>query len=193
MTATAKTKIIIQQRVVGGEARRWWEFYDRIFGPTNEDSPCRQSFHLQEFMVALRNATMVKLAATGSDGSIQGLTMFCRLEDETPLLPWINPQYFKKRWPEYWGRIIYVPAICVPEDIRGLGVGEKLMLEILQYMRNHSIPLIGFDHSMGRVPYLTKLITKVTEGKPMGSFSAEGELDHHVYQLLGDRAQLPEE
>lgn len=183
--------IALLDRIAGDEAEQLWSFYDGIFAPLNEESPCRQSFHRDEFMEALDSPTLVKIVAQGTEATIIGLTMFAILKDEMPLMPWINPQFYKKRWPQHWGKIIYVSTICVPMDARGLGTGKKIMLAILQYMRDHRIPLIAFDHSMGRIPVLPDQIMTVTRGRPVGSFSERKELDHQVYWLLEDVDQVP--
>jgi len=189
---TTGTKISLEHQIVGVEAERLWRFYDNIFGPLNDDSPCRQSLHHDDFLALLGSSKFVKLIAKGADGTILGFTAFSVLEEEMPLMPWISTRYFQKRWPEFWGRIIYVPIIGVPRDARSLGTGKELMLQILRYMREHRFPLIGFDHSVGNIPYLPGLIMKITNGKPMGRLSRKGELDNQAYYLLRDQYQLPE-
>ena len=192
-TTTRGVMIDVEHQILGEDAEELWRFYDNIFDPLNAESPCRQSLHHSEFLALLESPNFVKLVARNSENTILGLTTFAVLEDEMPLMPWINPQFFKKRWPEFWGRIIYVPTICVPLNAQSVGTGQGIMTSILEYMREHNIHLIGFDHSMGRIPYLPDLIMKVTKGKPIGQFSERGELDHQAYWLLADRNQLPEE
>ncbi len=192
-TRTADVQISIRHEIVGEEAEQLWAFYNDIFGPLNEESPCRQSLHHGDFIALLGSAEFVKFVARDANKATLGFTAFATLKEEMPLMPWISTEYFRKRWPEFWGRIIYVPIIGVPRDARALGAGKELMLQILQYMREHSIPLIGFDHSVGNIPYLPDLIMRITNGKPMGSLSKRKELDSQAYYLLRDQYQLPEE
>lgn len=189
-TTSVDIRVSTRRRISGEEAERLWEFYDGIFAPLNEQSPCRQSLHYDTFMRALKSPTMVKMLARDSSGRIMGLTILSNLTDEMPLMPWINPQFFKKRWPQHWGKIIYVPTLCVPMDVSGFGIGRRLMLAILRYMRDHAIPLIGFDHSMRRIPILPELIMRVTKGTPIGSYGERKELDHQAYWLLEDVEQV---
>lgn len=171
--------------VEGSEVESLWKLYDGVFAPINEDTPCRQSLHKADFTSLLKTERMEKIVVRDDTLQPVGLAVCVRMTTEETLLPWINPGYFLKHWPKYWGKIIYCPIICVIRGKRGLGIGAALMLEIQKFMQERGVLVVGFDHSVGHLPDLSGMIGFVTGGEKLGDMS-DGALDHQTYHLMLD-------
>jgi len=84
------------------EAERLYPHYEATFDPLREGAAARHVLNLSEFVEEMENSRVDKLVATAeADGSFLGLSTLAR---DLEAVPWISPDYYAARYPEYAAR-----------------------------------------------------------------------------------------
>jgi len=105
-----------------------WVLYDEGFREINRNSPCRQSFTYDEFIVAMKDPD-VKRAVLRDDDTNEMLAVAV-WSGNFDHFPWISHEYFKERYPlEYESGKLYYTVATLSLTKRA-GHMTKIMLEM---------------------------------------------------------------
>lgn len=140
-----------------------WKIYDDEFMPVNEKSPCRQSFHEDDFKSVLSRRDVLKYVIW-KEGHPIGLAM---LTNNLANSTWISQDFFMKRYPvEYKdGRLYYFLGIVLSNKFRRRGLALECIKNIFVDLPKNII--VGFDHSVvvnkhiGKFPIFLQVLHKI--------------------------------
>lgn len=171
-------KIQIRRRLVVNPITAWftWRAYDAAFRPVNLRTPCRQSFHLLDFLRVMIDPRYVKLFVE-QDGRPVGLAVVtCHLA----LLPWVSASYFYEGEEFKDHRVVYVPIIAVRPERQGASCASALMRELRRVAEEEmGADRLCFDTSSTVNPALAAMIARVA-----GADITYRQLDAQTYYVL---------
>lgn len=138
------------------ETEKLWAIYDESFKQINEKSPCRQSFHKDDFIKILGKDNVLKILAYVNKKPI-ALAM---VSNDFANSPWISEDYYRVNFPTEYSerRIYYFMGIVIEKQYRNLGMTVEMLKKLVQKLPKNVI--IGFDHSfknnsrIAKFPYL---------------------------------------
>ncbi len=153
------------------DIKAFWQTYDESFTPIRDRNPCRQHFHREEFVTAMKDPEFIKLIGYEENRMV----FFAMGTENLDKIPWIYREFYDKTLPMYVNSRFYVPAIYIPLTQQGLGYSDQLCRSIQSYMRSKGLQLVLFDH--GSAPPNSELVriilrvsgTELVDGKPIGS------------------------
>lgn len=95
----------------------FWPLYEESFGPLRIRAAARHVMSHDEFAAEVSDPRVWKYVATGSDGTLLGLTT---LTDDLTTVPWISPDYYAHHYPEQWSRraVFYMGFTMVKPGLR---------------------------------------------------------------------------
>lgn len=146
-----------------------WKMYDRIFGPVNLQTPCRQHCYREEFLEAMQDEDFQKfiLRAGNRLGGIGLIT------NHLEKVPWVSVGYFHNKFPALMERrlLYYLVGIAVHPKLSAKGLGGKLLAEMICSLPTDGA--VAFDYSEGVnrvIPiFAEKALPEAIEGKVLDS------------------------
>ncbi len=141
---------IVETCVVHSEAERTtlWEIYRGAFERLNERTPIHHGgFHEAQFHQILQDDEFTKFLVY-TCAELVGVTL---LTHRLHKIPWINPQYFERRYPERAreGKIFFLPAVVIDprhQDLRM--IGAKLLQQALTTLGEDAILAVDYSETL---------------------------------------------
>jgi len=162
-----ETFVWVRRRVDPLTTALAWKAYDSGFREANRLTPCRQSFHRDEFWQIMLDKDFDKIFLY-IDGKPVGLAIMTLVLGK---LPWINQEYFEEKFPDKI--VAYVPTIVVSEEFRGDQRSGILMEKLYEIYGAWHCDLLAMDHSVGVNSFLPYLILRYFKGRVI----SRGKLD----------------
>jgi len=97
MTGSPTLEVTIETAMNGEHAEDFYRLYLDAFEPLRTKSAARQVLHREEFMEDMQDPRVFKYVGWSSGRPIALAIMTSHLET----VPWISPEYFRARYPEY--------------------------------------------------------------------------------------------
>lgn len=140
-----------------------WDLYDKNFQSLNQSSPCRQSYHREDFFRVINSNDVRKFCVYNENK----IVAFAMISNNLKHSTWISEDYYAKNFSYYHSKslIYYFLGIAVDAQHRR----QHIAMQLLQYIFNQ-LPescIIGFDHSsvsnphIKLFPYLAKTKSRV--------------------------------
>jgi hypothetical protein len=170
---------IVETYVVRSEAERatLWEIYRGAFERLNQRTPIHHGgFREQPFHQILQDEEFTKfLVYVGSE--LVGVTL---ITHRLHKIPWINPEYFERRYPERSraGKIFFLPAVVIDprhQDLRM--IGAKLLQQALTTLGEDAVLAVDYSETLRQsLPAFV--------GRSFGRTFKGEILDRLVYQIF---------
>jgi hypothetical protein len=147
--------ITIESAVNEATLQEFLPVYRDAFAPLEVLAAGRQSFHDDEFLEILGDASVLKFLAWDRDESPRALSF---IATDLQLIPWVSPAYFAHRFPEPYARgaVYYCGTILVrPEHQHGPWAGRVLDAMVEKVVGDHAViafDCCGFNVDTVRVP-----------------------------------------
>lgn len=154
-------KVEFEKCVIVENERRvsLWKIYDDAFASANKKSPCRQSYHFDEFMAIMVKTDVVKYILKKDKKDIGLAMLTTNLKNSS----WISEDYFKNNYPDKFqsNKLFYFLGIVLTNEYRR----RRFALNCLNYIFS-DLPkdiIVGFDHSsainkhIGKFPLLLNM------------------------------------
>lgn len=93
-------KVTVEPQITGPTLQQFWQLYWTAFEPLQTLSAARQVLTEDEFAAEMTDPRVDKYIAWDGDDAI-GL---CTLTRYLETVPWISPEYFRARYPDYAAR-----------------------------------------------------------------------------------------
>jgi hypothetical protein len=94
-------RITIETAIDNEHAETFYELYLAAFGPLRTQAAARQVLHRSEFFAEMTDARVWKYVAWEDEDTPIAITT---LTKSLETVPWISPEYFRARFPDYAGR-----------------------------------------------------------------------------------------
>jgi len=159
---------VVIETIQQADKEIWWSIYDAQFSEANKSNPCRQSFYKDEFLDALDNENMMKLAYV-KDGEVVTL---CLLSNDLGYFPWLSRDYYEERLPKEMeeGNVLYFVALLTKEDHQHQNHASEviqLLADLCKLANNE--PVVIFDCSNETSAFLPIMIETVVENTGQGT------------------------
>ena len=99
--AHSPVTITVETSIDNEHAETFYELYLAAFGPLRTRAAARQVLHHGEFFAEMTDARVWKYVAWADDQTPIALTTITK---SLETVPWISPEYFRARYPEYAAR-----------------------------------------------------------------------------------------
>jgi len=121
----------LQRKVEGEEAERLYNFYEPAYA-TISDHPCTQALSPGEFREMLTDTRVAKVVYR-KNGIAETL---CLVTNDLGSLTWINPEYYKKLYPEKYekGQVVWFPGIATDPDPLVAGHNFPKIADLLTHL-----------------------------------------------------------
>ncbi|MFO8034968.1 MAG: hypothetical protein R6U88_07450 [Candidatus Bipolaricaulota bacterium] len=130
------------------EAERCWEIYRSAFAPLACRTPMPHgSYTREQFDQLLLDRDFAKYVAYVG-GSLAGL---CVITTVLEKVPWVNPDYYRHRYPELYekGRVFYLPAVVIdPEHQDWRRVGAMLLSESVSSLGEEGVLAVDYSENL---------------------------------------------
>lgn len=99
------------------QTRQLYQLYRQAFDPLRTTSAARQVLTRTEFEAIMADGRVDKYLARTDAGETVGLTTLTRRLES---VPWISPEYYAARYPDYWARdaLYYLGFVLTRPDLR---------------------------------------------------------------------------
>lgn len=137
------TRIAIERVIVGAEAERMLACHRKAFTHLDPLAVEPQSLPDELFLSLLASPDVLEFTARAEDGYPTALIMST---PDLDLIPWIQPTFYARRYPEHYARdaVFYVPCLQIDPDFRGGPLLHAIIETFALYIGGHR-GIIAFD------------------------------------------------
>ena len=159
-------RITIETAIDDEHAETFYQLYLAAFGPLRTRAAARQVLHKNEFFAEMTDARVWKYVAWADEDTPVALTTITKSLDT---VPWISPEYFRARFPEYAKRnaIYYLGFSLVhPENRYPRVLEQTYRLAMKRLVADRGIcayDLCAFNADLGFADRVQRLLHRLGE------------------------------
>ena len=160
----------LAKTIVGEEADRIWDIYQKPFEGLGEDDPTLAGFDRDSLMDILQDAEIPKVVHR-VDGEITTMMLF--LHDFSKV-PWFNPNSYARDFSEYYetNNILIFPGIVTDEKRRGNNYASEMIDFVTRlYAYRGSSVLLTFECTEVSATYIPELVAAGIENTGLAKVS----------------------
>lgn len=162
--STTPVRITIEAEIDYEHAETFYRLYLAAFGPLRTRAAARQVLHKSEFFAEMIDARVWKYVAWADEDTPIAMTTITKSLDT---VPWISPEYFQARFPEYAKRdaIYYLGFSLVhPENRYPRVLEQTFRLAMKRLVADRAIcayDLCAFNTELGFADRIERLLQRL--------------------------------